>query len=222
MPLASNIVVFALLNLNLIVLLLLVLLLFRNLVKLWFERRQGVLGAKFKAKLVLAFLTLSLIPSMLIFLIASNFITKSIEGFQAAGRAPARSGAGGRADLLREPRADGAPSRPAHRPRDRCDALLTETRREALATYLVEQQDRLGISSITIFGTQGQELVHVKDPILGDLRPGTSTRSQLRRPCPVEAHHGARARVRRPRRGGGRSGRRKARAASASSSSAHT
>ena len=51
--------VFALLNLNLIVLLLLVLLLFRNLVKLWFERRQGVLGAKFKAKLVLAFLTLS-------------------------------------------------------------------------------------------------------------------------------------------------------------------
>src|SRR2546425_9574956 len=37
LPLASNIAVFALLNLNLIVLLLLVLLLFRNLVKLWFR-----------------------------------------------------------------------------------------------------------------------------------------------------------------------------------------
>src|SRR2546428_11662925 len=81
LPLASNIAVFALLNLNLIVLLLLVLLLFRNLVKLWFERRENVIGAKFKSKLVLAFLTLSLIPSTLIFLIASNFITKSIEGW---------------------------------------------------------------------------------------------------------------------------------------------
>ena len=39
LPVASNIVIFALFNLNLIVLLLLVLLLFRNLVKLWFERR---------------------------------------------------------------------------------------------------------------------------------------------------------------------------------------
>ena len=81
LPLASNIVVFALFNLNLIVLLLLVLLLFRNLVKLWFERRQSVIGARFKAKLVLAFLALSLIPAMLIFLIASNFINKSIEGW---------------------------------------------------------------------------------------------------------------------------------------------
>jgi two-component system nitrogen regulation sensor histidine kinase NtrY len=55
LPLASNIAVFALLNLNLIVLLLLVLLLLRNLVKLWFERREKVIGAKFKAKLVWRF-----------------------------------------------------------------------------------------------------------------------------------------------------------------------
>src|SRR4029450_13672547 len=81
LSLSSSIPVFALLNLNLIVLLLLVLLLFRNLVKLWFERREQVIGAKFKAKLVMAFLSLSVIPSMLIFLIASNFITKSIEGW---------------------------------------------------------------------------------------------------------------------------------------------
>ena len=41
LPLASNITVFALLNLNLIVLLLLVVLLCRNLIKLWFERRPA-------------------------------------------------------------------------------------------------------------------------------------------------------------------------------------
>ncbi|MGH2394185.1 MAG: PAS domain-containing sensor histidine kinase, partial [Candidatus Limnocylindria bacterium] len=76
-PLASNIVVFALFNLNLIVLLLLILLLFRNLVKLWLERRQNVMGARFRAKLVLAFLLLSVAPAGLIFVIASNFINKS-------------------------------------------------------------------------------------------------------------------------------------------------
>src|SRR5438034_11766334 len=61
--------------------LLLVVLLFRDLFKLWFERRQNVIGAKFKTKLVLAFLSLSVAPAILIFLIASNFINKSIEGW---------------------------------------------------------------------------------------------------------------------------------------------
>src|SRR6266404_6747255 len=74
LPVASNIVIFALFNLNLIVLLLLILLLFRNLVKLWLERRQNVIGARFRAKLVLAFLLLSVAPAGLIFVIASNFI----------------------------------------------------------------------------------------------------------------------------------------------------
>src|SRR5947207_720525 len=69
------------LKLNPIVLLLFVVLLLRNLVKLWFERRQNVIGAKFKAKLVLSFLALSLAPAILIFVIASNFINKSIEGW---------------------------------------------------------------------------------------------------------------------------------------------
>src|SRR2546425_1218870 len=81
LPVASNIVIFALFNLNLMVFLLLLILLFRNLVKLGFERRQEVIGARFKAKLVLAFLSLAVAPAILIFIIASNFINKSIEGW---------------------------------------------------------------------------------------------------------------------------------------------
>src|SRR3989442_12567903 len=81
LPLASNIVVFALFNLNLLVFLLLLVLLLRNLIKLWFERRQKLIGARFKSKLVLAFLSLSLAPAILIFVIASNFINRSIEGW---------------------------------------------------------------------------------------------------------------------------------------------
>src|SRR2546426_9088071 len=81
LPVASNIVIFALFNLNLMVFLLLLLLLFRNLVKLGFERRQKVIGARFKTKLVLAFLSLAVAPAILIFIIASNFINTSIEGW---------------------------------------------------------------------------------------------------------------------------------------------
>ena len=181
LPLASNMAVFALLNLNLIVLLLLVLLLFRNLVKLWFERRQNVIGAKFKTKLVLAFLTLSLVPSTLIFLIASNFITKSIDSwFKPQVDRPVRQAlavaqtyyANLERTALRHAQYIG-------RVIDR-DGLLAEARREALAAYLVEQQDRLGISAITVFGPQGQELVHVKDPVLGDLATRDINESQLR------------------------------------------
>src|SRR5207302_10979493 len=80
-PVASTIVVFALFNLNLIVFLLLLVLLFLNLVKLSFDRRQKVIGSRFKAKLVLAFLLLALTPAILIFIIASNFINTSIEGW---------------------------------------------------------------------------------------------------------------------------------------------
>src|SRR5262249_42555856 len=80
-PFASNLIVFFLFNLNLVVFLLLLVLLFRNLVKLSFERRQKIIGSRFKAKLVLTFLALALVPGILIFLIASNFITTSIEGW---------------------------------------------------------------------------------------------------------------------------------------------
>jgi two-component system nitrogen regulation sensor histidine kinase NtrY len=181
LPLASNMAVFALLNLNLIVLLLLVLLLFRNLVKLWFERREQVIGAKFKAKLVMAFLTLSLVPSMLIFLIASNFITKSIEGwFKPQVERPLDQAlAVAQTYYANLERTALRHAQHIGRVIDR-DGLLAESRREALAAYLVEQQDRLGISAITLFGTQGQELVHVKDPILGDLATRDVDENQLR------------------------------------------
>src|SRR3972149_3831728 len=80
-PIANNIVVFALFNLNLVVFLLLLVLLFRNLIKLSFERRQRVLGSRFKTRLVVAFLSLGLAPSILIFLIATTLINTSIGGW---------------------------------------------------------------------------------------------------------------------------------------------
>ena len=166
-PFASNLIVFFLFNLNLIVFLLLLVLLFRNLVKLSFERRHKIIGSRFKAKLVLTFLALALVPGILIFLIASNFITTSIEGwFKPQVERPLDQAMevaqtyyqGLEGTALRHGR---YMSKVIER-----DGLLAESKRESLAGYLAEQQDRLGVAAITIFNRDGQELVHVKNPVL--------------------------------------------------------
>jgi two-component system nitrogen regulation sensor histidine kinase NtrY len=181
LPLASNIVVFALFNLNLIVFLLLLVLLFKNLIKLWFERRQKLIGARFKTKLVVAFLSLSLAPALLIFLIASNFINKSIEGwFKPQVERPLDQALAVAQTYYQNLQA-AALRHGQHIARviDR-DGLLAEPQREALVAYLVEQQEQLGLSALTVFNGGGQELVHVKDPALGDLPTRDVNESQLK------------------------------------------
>jgi two-component system, NtrC family, nitrogen regulation sensor histidine kinase NtrY len=180
-PLASNIVVFALFNLNLIVFLLLLVLLLRNLVKLWFERRQGLIGARFKTKLVVAFLSLALAPALLIFLIASNFINKSIEGwFKPQVERPLDQALAIAQSYYQNLQA-AALRHGQHIARviDR-EGLLDESQREGLVAYLVEQQEQLGLSALTVFNTGGQELVHVKDPALGDLPTRDVNEGQLK------------------------------------------
>ncbi len=79
LPFSSSILVFALININVILLLLLLFLTMRNLVKLLFERRKNIMGAKLRSKLVLAFVTLSLLPTIILFFVSVQFISSSIE-----------------------------------------------------------------------------------------------------------------------------------------------
>jgi two-component system nitrogen regulation sensor histidine kinase NtrY len=80
-PIASNILIFALVNINIVLLLLLVLLVFRSLFKVYLERRENILGSKFRVKLAVAFVSLALLPAALLFLVASNLITTSVESW---------------------------------------------------------------------------------------------------------------------------------------------
>ncbi len=75
----SNILVFMMVNLNLIILMVLVVMVGRNLTKIYFEHKRGVLGSKFKTKLITAFIALTIIPTTLLFLVASGLITSNIE-----------------------------------------------------------------------------------------------------------------------------------------------
>jgi len=79
LSLLNNILLFGLINLNVILLLLLAYLVLRNIVKLIFERKRNILGHKLRTRLVIAFMGLCLIPTLPLFWIATQFISFSLE-----------------------------------------------------------------------------------------------------------------------------------------------
>lgn len=80
-PIVNNLLVFVLVNVNIILLVVLMIVVIRNLAKLYLEWKNNILGAKFQTKLIASFIILTLIPSLLLFIVASNIITQSIEGW---------------------------------------------------------------------------------------------------------------------------------------------
>ncbi|MCP4402738.1 MAG: HAMP domain-containing protein [bacterium] len=80
-PIINNLLVFSLVNLNIILLVVLIIVVVRNLAKLYLERKNNILGSKFQTKLIVSFIVLTLIPSVLLFVIAGNLLTQSIEGW---------------------------------------------------------------------------------------------------------------------------------------------
>jgi two-component system, NtrC family, nitrogen regulation sensor histidine kinase NtrY len=53
----------------------------RNLIKLYFEKRRGQPGSGFKTKLVMIFIGLSLLPALILFVLAYTIISGSIENW---------------------------------------------------------------------------------------------------------------------------------------------
>jgi two-component system nitrogen regulation sensor histidine kinase NtrY len=78
-PVSNAILMFILININLLLLILLIFLVFRNLVKLLYDRRRKVMGAKLRTRLVVAFIVLTIVPTVVLFFFSINFITTSIE-----------------------------------------------------------------------------------------------------------------------------------------------
>jgi two-component system nitrogen regulation sensor histidine kinase NtrY len=78
-PTSSDAVIVALLDLNLILLVLLVFLVGRNIVKLVVDRRRRIMGSHLRTRLVVAFVAIALLPTTLLFVTAQVFLSNSIE-----------------------------------------------------------------------------------------------------------------------------------------------
>lgn len=79
LPVSGNVLIFALININVLLLLLMVFLVLRNLAQLVFERRRKFLGTKLRTKLVIAFVSMSFFPTGLLFFIALQFVSTSMD-----------------------------------------------------------------------------------------------------------------------------------------------
>ena len=78
-PLSDNLLILILINANFLLLAAVIFLISRSLWKLSLERKSKVLGAKFRTKLVAAFVSLSFIPTVLLFIIGSGMYTRGME-----------------------------------------------------------------------------------------------------------------------------------------------
>ena len=70
---------FVLWKINVLLILGILFVLFRGLVKLVLERQRGIIGSRFRTKLVVTYVASSLVPVILMFLIATDFLRVSID-----------------------------------------------------------------------------------------------------------------------------------------------
>ncbi len=70
---------FILINLNILLLFLVLFLVGRNGVKLFLERRRGVMGSRLRVRLVFIFMSLSLAPTVLMFIASASFMQTSVD-----------------------------------------------------------------------------------------------------------------------------------------------
>ncbi len=77
----SNLVFFVLINFGIIGVGVLAVIIGRNVVKLVFDRQEGILGSKLRTKLVVAFICLTLVPTTILFILASGLISTAMEGW---------------------------------------------------------------------------------------------------------------------------------------------
>lgn len=79
LSIVTRVLLLIILNLNIIALLTLIFFVMKSLTRLYLERRQRVLGSRFKTKIVLIFVILTSIPSGLLFVAASGLLTNYID-----------------------------------------------------------------------------------------------------------------------------------------------
>ena len=77
--LSNRLLLFVLWNINLLLIIGILFVLLRGVVKLVLERRHGIIGSRFRTKLVVTYIATSLVPVILLFLVATDLLRVSID-----------------------------------------------------------------------------------------------------------------------------------------------
>ncbi len=164
-PVSNNILVFGLININIILILLLIFLIVRNVVKLIFERRRGIVGSKLRTKLVAAFVSLSLIPTVILFLVSVNFLSYSIENWFNMAIGDALNKTVELAQVYYQQTSDYAKFYARQISSDITkNRLYDQTRSEYLKALIDQRQKTHGIGLLEIYFNNQKDKLAVKDP----------------------------------------------------------
>ncbi|HXG58355.1 MAG TPA: ATP-binding protein [Thermoanaerobaculia bacterium] len=77
--LSSQVLLFVLWNINLLLILGILFVLLRGIIKLVLERQRGIIGSRFRTKLVVTYIATSLVPVVLLFLVATDLLRVSVD-----------------------------------------------------------------------------------------------------------------------------------------------
>ncbi len=150
--LTNRLLLFVLWYLDISLIVILSFMLLRNLLRLAVERKTGVLGSRFRTKLVLTYVGLTFVPVILIFLIATNFLQGSIDRWFSA---PVETILRGGAEVTVELR-----ELVEENLERQAEVAAEELRRSRGQTDLVRLQRLLGVDLVAVYSDQSlQEAV---------------------------------------------------------------
>jgi len=169
LPNPSYALVLFLLYLDVVGLVVLTLLLSRNLIKAYFERRHRLLGSGFRTKLIAAFIGFSLVPTVLLAFVASGVINEvmkiwfnnQIEEVLGDSEALARLYYEGQTALVTK--SAWAISKEIYR-----EDFLRPEHRELLLTALARKRAEFDVAGVEIFSSKLETIAHMISPDIPD------------------------------------------------------
>ncbi len=163
------------------------LILARILLKLYVERRQAQLGSRFKTKMVVAFLGLSLVPVCFLFAFAYGLLNRSIDKWFRIPFDVVRRDAGEIVDQLESEAQQRTLHSASHVAENKeLGRALTRQDGAALENLLARQVADLGLVSITCIDPKGRLLAHAGEPSPGPSEVALLLRKLASRHAPAQ------------------------------------
>ncbi len=163
----NKVLLFVLVYADALLILVILFVLARNLLRLWLERRQRALGARFKTKLVATYVGLSLVPVLLLFFYASELLQGSIDRWFSSSLRSVLAQSSAVAQSLQQEIGDRNYREALRVARQLSSISLEETEaRAALSPRLAQWRDESGVAFLGVY-LETEFLNAVVDPQSG-------------------------------------------------------
>ena len=167
LPLSQSILVLVLINVNVLLIILILFLVLRNVFKLLLERRRRIPGARLRTKLVVAFVALSLVPTMLLFFVAAGIVSSTIENWFNSEIESSLEESLAVAQTYYKNSATNAlyyADQLSRIVKER--KLLNETNLPKLAALIEQKQQEYNLGVVEVFSSTHEELVRASNPLV--------------------------------------------------------